>query len=266
MSLSTEFSLPRIGLRMLGSLSRLSHVYEVRLAECEADSMAAFRLRYEVFNQELGEGFSESHATKLDCDKFDSVMEHLLVIEKKTGCLVGTYRLQTGQMARTGCGFYSAQEFDFEPFAPIEDQLLELGRACIHRQHRTATVVLLLWQAIADYAQAHGCRYLVGCSSLTSQSPAHGHAAWLKLQQSGHLAPEPLRTLPRPEYALPDALPESDSFPIPRLLRAYLGVGAKICGAPAIDREFGTIDFLTILDLHSANPTASGRFLKSLEK
>ena len=37
----------------------------------------------------------------------------------------------------------------------------------------------------------------------------------------------------------------------PKLLRAYLSIGAKICGPPAIDREFGTIDFLTLLDLQA---------------
>jgi len=36
---------------------------------------------------------------------------------------------------------------------------------------------------------------------------------------------------------------------IPKLLRAYLTIGARICGPPAMDREFGTIDFLTLLDL-----------------
>ena len=33
------------------------------------------------------------------------------------------------------------------------------------------------------------------------------------------------------------------------LLRAYLTVGAQICGPPALDAEFGAIDFLTLLDL-----------------
>jgi putative hemolysin len=37
----------------------------------------------------------------------------------------------------------------------------------------------------------------------------------------------------------------------PKLMRAYLSIGAKICGPPAIDHEFGTIDFLTLLDLRT---------------
>jgi len=35
----------------------------------------------------------------------------------------------------------------------------------------------------------------------------------------------------------------------PRLFRAYLEISARLCGPPAIDREFKTIDFLTLIDL-----------------
>jgi putative hemolysin len=45
------------------------------------------------------------------------------------------------------------------------------------------------------------------------------------------------------------------------LLRAYLAIGARICGPPAIDREFRTIDFLTMLDLQTLHPRVAARFL-----
>jgi putative hemolysin len=45
------------------------------------------------------------------------------------------------------------------------------------------------------------------------------------------------------------------------LLRAYLTIGAKICGPPALDREFQTIDFLTLVDLEKLTPSARERFL-----
>jgi putative hemolysin len=51
---------------------------------------------------------------------------------------------------------------------------------------------------------------------------------------------------------------------IPRLLSAYLALGARVCGPPAIDREFRTIDFLTWLDIQSPAlraMRARGRFL-----
>jgi Acetyltransferase (GNAT) domain len=56
--------------------------------------------------------------------------------------------MQSGDtVARSGLGFYSAREFDFTPYAPIGKSLLELGRACIHKEHRTFIVISLLWKA-----------------------------------------------------------------------------------------------------------------------
>ena len=40
---------------------------------------------------------------------------------------------------------------------------------------------------------------------------------------------------------------------IPPLLRGYLRLGAVVCGAPAIDIDFRTADFLVLLDLRSAD-------------
>ena len=51
---------------------------------------------------------------------------------------------------------------------------------------------------------------------------------------------------------------------VPKLLRTYLAIGARICAPPAWDREFGTIDFLTLLDLKLLSPAARNRFLAPL--
>jgi putative hemolysin len=45
------------------------------------------------------------------------------------------------------------------------------------------------------------------------------------------------------------------------LLRAYLSLGAKICGPPALDTDFKTIDFLTFLDLEALAPAVRNHFL-----
>jgi hypothetical protein len=47
-----------------------------------------------------------------------------------------------------------------------------------------------------------------------------------------------------------------------KLLHAYLAIGAKICEPPAIDREFGTIDFLTRLDLRALPAIIRAHFLR----
>jgi len=223
--------------------------------------MDAFRLRFLVFNLELNEGLEASYATGHDMDEFDRVCDHLIVEHAGTGKIVGTYRLQTGEMASANAGFYSEREFDFSPYKRLGNSVIELGRACVHRDHRSTDVLYLLWRGIAQYAVDRGGRYLIGCSSLTSQDPAHGTAVYRAMRE--HLVELRLRTTPQPAFAMPVTSPENTSDKIPKLLRAYLAVGAKICGPPAIDREFKTIDFLTLMDLEALHPRARARFLKA---
>lgn len=226
-----------------------SGLYRARLAQTAADITAAQALRFDVFNLELDEGLVHAYDDGLDADPFDAVCAHLIVEEKLSGVVVGTYRMQTGMQARANLGYYSEREFDFSLFEAARHQMLELGRACIHRQHRNFAVLNLLWKGIAAHARDHGARYLVGCSSLTSQDEAVGAASFAKLQP--HLAPPPWQTMPHPGFACELHLQQQPAVRIPRLLSAYLSLGAAICGPPAIDREFRTIDFLTWIDIES---------------
>lgn len=148
--------------------------YRLRLAQGADDRQAAYRLRFRVFNIELGEGLENSYATGIDTDHFDVFCEHLLVEDKNDGRVVGTYRMQSGMTAAMNLGYYSAQEFCFAPYEPLRRDILELGRASIDREHRTPEVLTLLWRGIAQYANEMGLRYLVGCSSLNSKDPAEG--------------------------------------------------------------------------------------------
>jgi putative hemolysin len=223
--------------------------YTLRHAKSQTDLRAVQRLRFEVFNIELQEGLAASFASGLDADPFDAVCDHLMVEDAASGKVVGTYRLQTGARASSALGYYCAQEFDFSIYEPLRHELLELGRACIAQQHRSMQVLSMLWRGIAEYAMARGARYLFGCSSLTSQDPAAGHAAYLSLQ--AYLAPQRLRTLALAAYCLPRADTLLAEVHIPKLLTAYLALGAWVCSPPALDRNFGTLDFLTCLDLKS---------------
>jgi putative hemolysin len=235
--------------------------YRLRLAQNGEDVLAALRLRYRVFSLELNEGQESAHQGRYETDEFDELCDHLIVEHGSSGAVVGTYRLQTGLMAAQNRGYYSAREFDFSVYEGLRESMLELGRACIHRDHRSFDVLSLLWHGIADYAQERKARYLVGCSSLTSQSAEEGFDAYRQLQP--YLAEESLRTSPVKEFRLSIEVTGSStaSVKLPRLLRAYLSIGARVCGEPAIDRDFKTIDFLTLLDLENLPPVARARFL-----
>ena len=250
--------------------------YRLRLAESREDREDACRLRFKVFNIEMGEGLESSYQTGLDTDKFDLFCEHLLVEDKVTRRIVGTYRMQSGETAAANLGYYSEQEFRFAPYEALRAGILELGRASIDREHRTPEVLTLLWRGIAQYATNMGLRYLIGCSSLNSQDPCEG---WQMYRQVDHYRVSPeFATEPTTAYACPteqegaDAQPlplqDASSLPalpkVPRLLRTYLAIGARICAPPAWDREFGTIDFLTLLDLKMLSSSARNHFLAPL--
>ena len=234
--------------------------YVARLAVTEAERLAAYRLRFVVFNLEMNEGLESSYTDGYDTDRYDAVCDHLIVEEAATGAIVGTYRIQMGDVAERHFGYYSEQEFCFAPYERMRDQIVELGRACIHREHRSQEVLYLLWRGIARYALANGGRYMMGCCSLTSQDPEMGHAVYHSLKNF-MVAPE-LETRPTAAFTMPMAEVALEEMRAPKLLRAYLTIGAKICGVPAIDREFKTIDFLTILDLQTLHPRVAARFLE----
>lgn len=249
----------RIGRRILGCGS-LRTAYRCRMAESTEDIKAAQTLRFLVFNVEMNEGLEQSYVNCRDEDPFDKVCDHLLIEEIATGEVIGTYRLQSGAQAAVHRGYYSAQEFDFQPFECVRAQMIELGRACVHSQHRNLIVLGLLWQGIAAYARARGARYLVGCSSLSSVDPLVGATAYMQLQKQ-HLVQIELQTAPWPAMACPLDQWLDSPVKIPKLLNAYLSLGAKICGAPALDLEFKTVDFLTLLDLQAIPESVAGRIL-----
>jgi putative hemolysin len=259
--------------------------YRLRLAENAHDREAACRLRFKVFNIELGEGLESSYETGLDIDRFDTVCEHLLVEDKTSSRVVGTYRMQSGETAAGHLGYYSEQEFNLNPYEPLRPGILELGRASIDREHRTPEVLMLLWRGIAQYATDMGLRYLFGCSSLNSNDPAEG---WQMYGQLEHFRVSPeFETAPTAAYACPEEPrfrgaqpfygPQDRSMPegsipapapapvkIPKLLKTYLAIGARIAAPPAWDREFRSIDFLTLLDLKLLSAAARNRFLAPL--
>jgi putative hemolysin len=234
--------------------------YTVRLAHNAADIESAQRLRFEVFNLELNEGLDAAYLSGLDMDRYDDCCDHLLVEDTRTGAVVGTYRLQTGQLAAANHGYYSAQEFDFTPFEQIRCETVELGRACVHKDHRKLAVLNLLWRGIAIYATERKARYLIGCSSLTSQDAAAGVAMYRTLAAE-HLVEERFRTEAIGAYRIEPGNQLVEPPPVPKLLRAYFSIGARICGPPALDQDFKTIDFLTLLDLRALPDAVRNHFL-----
>ncbi len=226
--------------------------YRVRFASDLDDLDEILKLRFEVFNLELGEGLETSFLTGRDFDEYDLACHHLMVIEEASGDVVGTYRIQTGAMAAEAKGFYSAAEFDLShlPLELLEDSI-ELGRACIARSHRNTQALYLLWKGLAAYITHNHKRFLFGCCSLTSQNAREGKLMMDLLEREGHLHSD-LYVPPQPGvecYPPGFEVDEPLDVKVPKVFRTYLRIGAKVCGPPAIDRAFKTIDFFVIFDV-----------------
>ncbi len=237
--------------------------YVVTLAQNTEEIDAALKLRFEVFNLELGEGLDSSFRTGRDRDQFDANCHHLIVADQTNGNVVGTYRLRTIEMAEHAEGFYSAVEFDLNYFPQgVLDQSVELGRACIAQSHRNRQVLFLLWKALAQYVQARQKRFLFGCCSLTSQEPNEGNQLLGQLTRNGHMHPN-FFVPPHAGYECQTdrtGSRRSGEVEIPQLFRTYLSIGAKVCSPPAIDRLFKTIDFLVVFDVKAMDSSTRKLF------
>jgi putative hemolysin len=225
--------------------------YCTRFARTWRELDEVFKLRYEVFNRELGEGLSLSESSERDEDRFDAGCHHLIVSKAQDGEVVGTYRLMTHELAARGRGFYSSREFELDSLPPtLLREGVELGRACIARAHRGRRVLFHLWRGIGAYLVHNRKRYLFGCASVPSLEPETLAALAGSLREGGHLHPA-LQVEPSAAYAsAPLKIPTARACPpeIPSLMRSYFSLGARVCGGPALDREFGTADYFLVFD------------------
>lgn len=242
--------------------------YRAGFAHNTRELEEVLRLRFEVFNIELGEGLDSSYETRMDRDAFDAQCHHLIVRDDRTGELVGTYRMQTQKMADAGCGFYSDGEYHLDAIpADLRSEALELGRACIANSHRNGRVLFLLWRGLFAYLRHNHLRYMFGCCSLNSQSPTEGWAVYTRLERAGILR-SPFLVEPRDGFLCPKTEVTEEQVAdteLPRLMSLYLDYGASICSHPAIDREFKTIDYLALFDMKVVPPKLAKVFNQDVE-
>ncbi|MFJ8079324.1 GNAT family N-acetyltransferase [Streptomyces sp. NPDC096205] len=242
--------------------------YTVSLARDEDDVRAAQRLRYDVFAGEMG-ALLATPQPGLDVDAFDAYCDHLLVRDTATGEVVGTYRLLPPERAAIAGRLYSEGEFELSRLDGIRPGLVEVGRSCVHPDHRDGAVIGLIWAGIARYMVDGGHEWLAGCCSLPlADGGALAAATWDRVQAK-HLAPEEFRVRPllpwsaegvtRPtgrDASLPPTRPA-----LPPLLRGYLRLGAWVCGEPAHDPDFGVADLCVLLSMRRVDPRYLKHFL-----
>jgi len=226
--------------------------YRVEVATSPEDLQKIIHLRSHSFVEDFA---MQSEPGWIDFDQFDVLADHIILKHIDTHEILGSYRIICSDFSHN---FYSAQEFGLENILDLDGTKIELGRACIHREHRNGVTLNLVWKGIARYASLVNARYLFGCASVKTISPEVAYSIYWHLYPlffNSKIAAKvhPRYTCPRPSYF--DSLPSWHAIEsqIPSLLKSYLQAGAHICSEPALDIYFGCVDFLTTLDLQAMN-------------
>lgn len=233
------------------ALPRTARATSTRLhvvwASSEAEVREAQALRYQVFAIEMGARLPAAHGAVagLDVDLFDAHCEHLLVRaggdDGDPGPVIGTYRVLTPAAARRAGGLYSDTEFDLTRLRNLRPRLAEIGRACVHADHRSGGAILALWGALAEFMARQGLDTVIGCASVSMRDGGHVAASLWKQIAAAHLAPIDCRV--RPRLPLPiEHLRQDLVVEPPALIRGYLRCGAQLMGEPAWDPDFNTAD------------------------
>jgi len=231
--------------------------FELRLARDEADLIAAQRLRYDVFVDELGgDGALVDHDARLEKDEFDPFYDHLVLFDRaRDGAAIGVYRLLRDDRAAELGRYYSEGEYELTALKSSGRKLLELGRSCLHPDYRGGMAMMHLWNGLGDYVSRHGIEVLFGVASFHG-TDIEALKGPLSLLHHRHLAPEGLRARVLPEhFQSMDLLPEdridrpAAIKATPALIKAYLRLGGYVGEGAFIDHAFNTTDVCLILDI-----------------
>ncbi|MEU4428384.1 GNAT family N-acyltransferase [Actinoplanes sp. NPDC024001] len=234
--------------------------YTLLLADDPALVEAAQRLRHDVFAGELGARLP-STANGLDADDLDAYCDHLIVRDDASGAVVGTYRMLPPRAAELAGRRYADAEFDLSALRPLRDHLVEIGRSCVHPDHRSGAVVNLMWAGIARYLHLNNLRWLGGCASVPLADGGHVAAGVRARLNAKHLSPPALRVRPRNPWVPGDDLVADPKVAVPPLLRGYLRLGSWVCGEPAYDPDFACADFYVLFSMDRLDPRYRRHFL-----
>ncbi|MBU0500771.1 MAG: GNAT family N-acetyltransferase [Gammaproteobacteria bacterium] len=244
-----------------GKKGKLCPQLFTELAATEADVRESQALRYRIFSGELGARL-HTPVEGLDIDRFDDYCHHLLVRSAETGEVVASTRLLSGAKIAEAGGFYSEGEFDLTNIKNLGGRILEVGRTCVAPAYRTGAAIGVLWSGLGAYINLHGFDYLCGCASIELEDDGVRAAAIMKRLRQQAMSCDALRV--NPLNPLPPVDADTNiTAAMPPLLKAYIRLGAKICGEPCWDPDFNVADVFILVKMTEMDTSYARHFFGS---
>jgi putative hemolysin len=233
---------------------------KTRLATTEKDIEACQRLRFEIFALEMGADLPTAK-TGLDVDGFDPYCQHLMVEDQK-GNIIACTRILVDIVANRIGGYYSDHEFDLGAIRKLNGRVMEIGRTCVHPEYRNGATIGVLWSGLAGFMLEHNFDFLMGCASVPmTDDGAQVANIRSALIEKSLLTDDDRRVRPRIPVGHLTQNNDIDTA-WPPLLKAYLRLGAKVCGEPCFDKDFNVADFFILLDVKDLSPRYARHFLQ----
>ena len=245
--------------------------FRTKIADSRSEFIAAQKLRYRVFVQELGGGGEMvDHDLGLERDRFDPYFDHILLLDDalKNNPIIGVYRVMTCEKALELGEFYSDEEYDLSGLRRSGKKLLELGRSCLEYDYRGGTALAFLWQAVANYASERKVEILFGVASFHGTDVSE-LAEPLSLLHHQYLADEKIRPVAKKPFNQkmnilePDVIDRKSAvLKMPALIKSYIKLGGKVGLDAYVDHEFNTTDVCLIMDTSLVDPKRKSFFAK----
>ena len=229
--------------------------FAARLAETDQDLIAAQRLRYACFIADDGQ------VGGIEADDFDARCQHMLVEDTRTGDLVCCFRLMPLSGGAEIGQSYSAQYYELSALKAFDGPMVEMGRFCIHPDHKDPDILRVAWGAMTRFVDDNGVEMLFGCSSFWG-TEAEAYLDAFDMLAEKHLAP--MRWLPKVKapkvirFAAKRLRRPLDRkramLGMPPLLKTYLLMGGWVSDHAVVDNDLNTLHVFTGLEIRAIPP------------
>lgn len=234
--------------------------YRVRVADSEADVLAAQQLRCLAFTGE---------AEGVDCDAFDALCHHYLIEEVQTNRLACVFRVLPLDSGLDISSSYAAQFYDLGALKAYPGRMVEVGRFCMHPDIHDPDVLRLAWAAMTRYVDENKVELLFGCASF-SGTDASCYLDSFAMLRDKHIAPK--CWLPRVKsnriFRFAEPLKRKTDLKralrfMPPMLRSYLMMGGWVSDHAVVDENMNTLHVFTGVEV-SRIPPERKRLLRAL--